>query len=203
MISLQDDTHRAGRGIGATCRPQRRLSWFTKRPFGGYPTCRCHLRHLDQCGPGFRVLDDLRALQAVFGEAPVARASGWMGGGPAVRYSSPFALAGGRIRAATSFASAQLQHPRQVEPPSRRPIRPKRAAISPRSAPKRKRDLARLENRKFAGVLERGAGLGEGHASVEDAHKEGQTSQVTQCTSALMAPFTPWCHKWLESPNTL
>jgi hypothetical protein len=32
------------------------------------------LRHLDQRGPGFRVLDGLRGLQAVLGEAPVARA---------------------------------------------------------------------------------------------------------------------------------
>jgi len=59
------------------------------------------------------------------------------GGSPGVRYTSPFAPAGGRIGAATSCASAQLQHPRQVEPPSRRPIWPKRAAIPPRSAPKR------------------------------------------------------------------
>jgi hypothetical protein len=48
-----------------------------------------------------------------------------LGGSPGVRYTSPFALAGGRIRAATPCASAQLQHPRQIGPPSRRPIRPK------------------------------------------------------------------------------
>jgi hypothetical protein len=36
---------------------------------------------------------------------------GGLGGGvPGARYTSPFALAGGRIRAATSCASAQLQH---------------------------------------------------------------------------------------------
>jgi hypothetical protein len=68
-----------------------------------------------------------------------------VGGGPAVRYTSPFALAGGRIRAATPCASAQLQHPRQVGPPSRGPIRPKRAAISRLFAQNVKRDLARLE----------------------------------------------------------
>jgi hypothetical protein len=32
-------------------------------------------------------------------------------GGPGVRYTSPLALAGGNIRAATPCASAQLQHP--------------------------------------------------------------------------------------------
>jgi hypothetical protein len=36
----------------------------------------------------------------------------------------------GRNRAATPCARAQLQHPRRAGPPSRRPIRPKRAAVS-------------------------------------------------------------------------
>jgi hypothetical protein len=86
------------------------------------------------------------------GGAGVDTHKGGLGGGgvPGVRYTSPFALAGGRIGAATSCASAQLQHPRQVESPSRRPIWPKRAAVSPRSArsPRKSGD---------PGVLERGA----------------------------------------------
>jgi hypothetical protein len=48
--------------------------------------------------------------------------------------------------------------PRRAGPPSHRPIRPKRAAISRLFAQNVKRD-ARLENREIAGVLERGAGL--------------------------------------------
>jgi hypothetical protein len=47
--------------------------------------------------------------------------------------------------------------PRQAGPPSRRPIRPKQAAISRLLARNVKRDLARLGNREIAGVLERGA----------------------------------------------
>jgi hypothetical protein len=63
-----------------------------------------------------------------------------VGGGPEGALHITFCPSGGRIRAATSCASAQLQHPHQVEPPSRRPIWPKRAAVSPRSAPKREAD---------------------------------------------------------------
>jgi putative ABC transport system substrate-binding protein len=59
--------------------------------------------------------------------------------------------------------SAQLARssssPHPAERPSRRPIRPKRAAVSHLFAPKRERDVAHPENRVFAGVLERGAGL--------------------------------------------
>jgi hypothetical protein len=65
----------------------------------------------------------------------------------------------GGIRIATPCASAQLQHPRRAGPPSRRPIWPKRAAVSRLFAQNVKRDLARLENREIPGVLERGAGL--------------------------------------------
>jgi hypothetical protein len=57
-----------------------RMSTCTKRG-GLFPLLVCQalpdLRHLDQCGPGFRVLDGLRGLQAVLGEAPVARAGGF------------------------------------------------------------------------------------------------------------------------------
>jgi hypothetical protein len=50
------------------------------------------------------------------------------GRGCVTRHLSPWRW--GTNRAATPGASAQLQHPRQVGPPSPRPIRPKLAAIS-------------------------------------------------------------------------
>jgi hypothetical protein len=96
-----------------------------------------------------------------------------------------------RIRAATSFASAQLQHPRHVEPPSRRPIRPKRAAISRLLAQNLKRGIARLENREIARVFERGAGLTTIHCGVLDENSVsryrcavGRTTSVAHALSA-------------------
>jgi hypothetical protein len=104
---------------------------------------------------------DRHSQGAVWGGPGVDTHEGrsWWGGSRGVRYTSRFALAGGRNRAATPCASAQLQHPRQVGPPSRLPIRPKRAAVSRLLAQSLKRDLARLGNREIAAVLERGAGL--------------------------------------------
>ena len=92
----------------------------------------------------------------------------WWGGsrGCVTRHLLPWGV--GRIRAATPCASAQLQHPRQVGPPSRLPIRPKRAAVSRLLAQSLKRDLARLGNREIAAVLERGAGLITGELSTQD-----------------------------------
>jgi hypothetical protein len=43
-------------------------------------------------------------------------------GGPGSALHVTFCPGGGQIRAAMSCASAQLQHPRQIESPSRRPI---------------------------------------------------------------------------------
>jgi len=79
-----------------------------------------------------------------------------VGGSPGVRYTSPFAWPWGTNLAATPCARAQFA---RLAPPSRGPIRPKRAAISRLLALNVKRDLARLENREIARVLERGAGL--------------------------------------------
>jgi hypothetical protein len=97
-------------------------------------------------------------------DAPSCRRStlarGGLGGGVrrcVTRHLLPWRW--GRNRAATPCAPAQLQHPRRAGPPSRPPIRPKRAAISRLLAQNLKRNLARLENREIAGVLERGAGL--------------------------------------------
>jgi hypothetical protein len=80
-------------------------------------------------------------------------------GVPGVRYTSPFALAVGQKPRRDALCPSAAPAPRQAGPPSRRPIRPKRAAISRLLAQNLKRDLARLQNREIAGVLERGAGL--------------------------------------------
>jgi hypothetical protein len=79
-----------------------------------------------------------------------------LGGGPGVRYTSPFAPAVGQKPRRNALCPSVAPAPRRAGQPSRRPIRPKRAAVSRLFAQNVKRDLARLENREIAGVLERG-----------------------------------------------
>jgi hypothetical protein len=86
--------------------------------------------------------------------------AGLGGGVPGgARYTSPFGLAVRQKPRRDALCLSAAPAPHQAGPPSRRPIRPKRAAISRLLAQNLKRDLARRENREIAGVLERGAGL--------------------------------------------
>jgi hypothetical protein len=105
-----------------------------------------------------------------------SRWGSWLGGSAGVRYTSPFALAGGKNPRPDVLRFGAAPAPRRAGPPSRRPIRPKRAAVSRLFAQNVKRDLARHENREITGVLERG---GWSHNSEFEAQKRPSFCELT------------------------
>jgi hypothetical protein len=115
-------------------------------------------------------------------------------GGPGVRYTSPFAPAVGQKPRRNALCPSVAPAPRRAGQPSRRPIRPKRAAVSRLFAQNVKRDLARLENREIAAVLERG---GWSHNSDFEPQKRPSFCELTPLSFCTFG-YPPFGHLWLS-----